>query len=145
MSGRLKQNVFQYDSDGYFLKKYESKSEVELDYPSIKPNQLFRNIKDKIFHKLPDNTYLSKERYVRDKLLLEIKRNNDPLIITENKYDDKKEIEFLNSDKIVIASFHNIKIASLLTNISPNEIHSIMNSTLMEYPKNKYKIYIKYK
>lgn len=130
---RAKQKVYQYNSNGKFLKEFESQSEVRKIYFSeVKGKRpIMRNGKYEI---LPDNTVISHLRLGREIVKNIIKYNNNPYLNIGYKNDP---IKVLNLNKKVIARFASINIASKLTNISMNTIYSQVYQNKTNNIKNK--------
>ena len=71
MSGRPNQKVFEYTTEGMYIRSYESISELRKEYYStdkgVRP--IFVNkVEDYDFHVTPKNTIVLKERPYRDSI-----------------------------------------------------------------------------
>jgi hypothetical protein len=143
MAGKPAIKIFQYSNEGKYIKTFNSISEIHREYFNDSKYPFFVGVQN-ILEKLPDNTIICKERLGRDKIKAILRRLSNPFILKDDR-SNSNEIEVLNVDKIVIATFFNISMASKLLNISANSIHAIMKSSMNGYPKNKYGVYFRYK
>ena len=122
MSGRPKQNVFQYDTNGKFIKSYECINDARKRYYfNDKGKRPMFTEKD--YHVLPDNTYLVTERIGRDAIKLLVKKSKSEFI----KINEEKTIKLFNLDNREIARFASISIAHKLTNIPISTIFHQVN------------------
>ncbi len=134
MSGRPKQKAYHYDNNGKFIKEYSCIDDIRKEYYSsdIGMRPLFKinvripgggyKIVVKDYIELPDKTFATISRIGRAGIRDINKRINNPFINNENKLFD-----ILNLDNEIIATFSNIKVASVLLNKSISSIHSRLN------------------
>jgi hypothetical protein len=129
---RQKIKVYQYDKQGKYLRTYDSMREVTMKYFNNPHYPLFENkihiggeIKKRIYDILPDDTYVVKKRIGRDKLLMEVKIDNDIYCKT---YKADKPVEVFNLLGQKVAEFANIRVAESLTNIDRSTLDSRLKS-----------------
>lgn len=125
MSGRPKQEVFQYDADGKYIRKYNSQSEVREKYFSddLGKRPLFNVVTP--YQEMPDGTYIAPYRIGRDKLREAIRLYNCPYC---KKHVAHRPVYVYNLIGEKIAEFSNIRVASLMTGIDYATItHRVKN------------------
>lgn len=123
-SGRKKVKMYQYDSNGKYMRSYESQSEVREIY--------FKHIKGKrpLLHRsnryelLPDGTFISNERIGRDEILRLEKVKNCPFC---RKQILEKSFSVYNLLGNKIGTFYSQGNASKLLNIKPDIINYRLN------------------
>ena len=143
MAGKPKIKLFQYDVNCKYLKSFDSLTDVRSHYFNDAKYPLFVDSQKEI-EKLPDSTIICKYRIGRDNLLKLLNRINNPFIIKDDRTNNN-EIEILNIDKVVIATFYNVSIAAKMLGICSSNIHSMIKHSMNSAPKNKLGIYIRYK
>ena len=140
--GRKRQKVYQYDKEGKFIRSYETiadaRKEFYNDVNGVYP--MFRDGAD--YHILPDDTVLVKERIGREGIVHMLNVINNPLVYEE---DDVKPFTIYNISGEPVASFINIKAATVLTDMTYQQIYNHLNYKRKDnVPVNKLKITIKY-
>lgn len=115
MSGRPKQPVYQYSSEGAFLKKWECQSDVRRKYfkKDNGKRPLFQDLKTP-YRELPDGTYIASFRIGRDNLMKAVKLRNCPFCRQNKK---SKAFSVYNMLGKKIAGFASITIAENMTGI----------------------------
>jgi len=144
MAGREKIKLYQYDTNGKYLKMYKSYQEVKDLYYQKTERPFFCTEQEKEFHILPDNTVICKERAGREAVKRFLLRVNNPYLVTELRKKQSK-VQVYNIDKVLIAEFQSISIAALMLNMRVSGIHSIIKASWKAIATNKHGFYIKYK
>ena len=111
-----KQKIYQYDTNGKFLKTYESKSELLKSYSMTKGN-LFGG---KEYRRLPDNTYVTFKRIGRDRIVNLVRIDNCPYCHKSDPRSRTVEVYNLRNEKI--AEFDSISTCAKMTGFN----HSII-------------------
>lgn len=113
MSGRPKQPVYQYSSEGAFLKKWECQSDVRRKYfkKDNGKRPLFQDLKTP-YRELPGGTYIASFRIGRDALMKAIKLRNCPFC-RQNKKSRSFSVYNMLGKKV--AGFASITIAENMT------------------------------
>lgn len=128
MSGRPNQKVFEYTTEGVYIRSYESISEYrEERYPDdIGKRPIFvHKIEGLDFHFTKDDTILLKERPGREKIVFIYKIWTSKLCNFNKSKEDGKPIQMFNLKNELIAEFASTKVAKVL--LSPD----ISYNTLM--------------
>ena len=142
-SGREKVKLYHYDLNGKRLRTFESMAEVRDKYYEGKKQPLFVNIDYKVVQLLPDATCITKEPIGREKLRPLIARFDASFLVHKNqKYEP---IEILNFDRVVVAEFYNMTVASKMMGMTQAALYKIATKKTDEMPSNKYKIYVRWK
>ena len=123
-SGHEKIKMYQYDSNGKYMRSYESQSEVRKIY--------FKHIKGKrpLLHRgnkyesLPDGTFISNKRIGRNEILKLERIKNCPLCRKQIKERPFSAYNLLGNK---IGTFYSQGIASKLLGISPKFINHSLN------------------
>ena len=142
MSGRAKIKCYQYDFSGKYIQSWDSIAGVRDRYYGnvVGKYPIFRD--NSSYHILPDDTIILKERIGRDNIRRLIARLNNPLIIDDNNLD---QINILNMDGKVVATFANENIARELTAMTRSQMYSYRNrKTGSNLPHNKLRITVEY-
>jgi len=123
-SGREKTKMYQYNSNGKYLRSYESQSEVRQKYFSKDIGKRPLLLEGYRYGLLPDNTYISNYRIGRDKLLKQEKIRNCPFC-HKDKRSRKFSVYNLIGEKI--AEFSSQLVATKLLNIPQTTISYRLN------------------
>lgn len=143
-SGKEKMKLYQYSSEGKFLKTWDSTQELRNEYfiKDIGKRPLFGSKKWNKFKYdvLPDNTFYCDYRIGRDKLLAFEKISNSKLCFNTTK--NNKEVEMYNLINEKIANFKNMFVASIITKEPLANIFRACNNGKQQTQKD---YYFKYK
>jgi hypothetical protein len=138
-AGRPKIEVYQYDKDGKFIKRWDCINDVRQVYYEGTRHPMF--LQNRPYHVLPDETMLVKERIGRKEVFRLYERINNPLVVPEHKL---KPVEILNIDGHVVAAFANIKVLLTLTDIKPATVYNHLTKLKgTDIPHNKLRITIR--
>lgn len=134
MAGREKQMCYEYDEKGKYLQSYSSMSEVRTKYykSDIGKRPLFEV--SNVYHKTPNNTFITKERIGRNGLLKQLKIDNCPYCTNNSK--EFKPFGAFNLKGELIAEFNNIHNASLLINMSKTTLFHRLNDKKIKTRQN---------
>ena len=124
--------IHQYDFKNNIQKTWDSLQEINDCYYNGIKYSLF--VKGNIYHKLPDNTYITKKLYKAHDLnkLITTSESIYVKLSKETKRTKNKEIEVFNLNNEKIAEFKNVRIAAELTSIPSRTI-----SAQLDYAKGK--------
>ena len=143
-AGREKQRLFLYDSNGKYLRQYNSHSELRNDYFPNEENKrpLFNSKKWKHFKYdvLEDGCFYSNYRIGRENLLKFERITNSKFCFNNAKHDKPVEVFNLMHEKI--GEFKSLYFAHLLTGEPLSNIHRDCKNCKGQ-PKSDY--YFKYK
>lgn len=119
MSGRPKLKVHEYDLSGKFIKTFLSQADFRAEYydTDLGKRPLFQ---EQDFIILFDRVFTC-DKIGRKAVQYIVKRNGNVFLSLGNS---PREIECLNMDNVIIASFASIKIAGDLTKIPFGTIYS---------------------
>lgn len=129
MSGRPKQKSYQYDSNGKFIREFESIKEVQnIFYPNTKgiKNVFLNYTGNRKYEResilLTSGDLLTKTRIGRDAVKKEIKKIKSPFTNVSNS---EKVIEVYNLDNQKIAEFKGFYVLTkMIKTISPATIYN---------------------
>ena len=136
MSGRPKQQVFVYNTDGKFIKAYESRSEFNrIYYPndSGKRPLVVNKYGFKLFTNSNEELVACYTRIGRDKLVRLIKESKSIFCKDFSKFNNRK-VKLLNLKGEVIADFKNLRIAAELTKVPLSTIYGQLESPEIDSP-----------
>lgn len=145
-SGREKINLYHYDSDGKFLKTWDSQQELRNEYF---PNEsgkrpLINNKRWKLFQYdvLPDGTFYCLERLGREKIKKYERIFNSKYCVSYDTKSKEKAVEVYNLCHEKIGEFKSAYLAHLLLNIP---LSTITKSADSGKGQSKNDLYFKYK
>lgn len=144
MAGREKIKCYHYDSNGKFIKIYNSINEIRDEYFNDLNGKmpLFRN--NALYQPLPDGSLVCKMRLGRDEIRRIFVVENNPIVNIKSSKTSDIPIEVLNITGAKIASFANKKVMQLLTGMTINSINSLLREKVGHMPKNKLGISLRY-
>lgn len=116
---REKQKVYQYDSNGKYLRSYESRTELQEKYNLTKDALI---VSRNGYKKLEDGTYVAFFRIGKDELLKRLKIENCPFCTTGGL--KRKPVEVFNLLGEKIAEFTSIAVAAKMLNLKISTIKS---------------------
>jgi|GEM_PF-6041379 hypothetical protein len=144
MAGREKIKCYQYDSNGKYLGKYNSVSELRRKYFNKHKGKTPLFI-SKNYHVLPDNTVATLERLGRDEVKRIFKIHHNPLLKKYNTKYNATPIEIYDILGNKIAEFKNKSCAEELLKFSKSQIYGYLQKAGNNFPNNDLGISIKYK
>lgn len=115
--GKPKKQVFEYDKDGVFIKKYESLTELRNEYYSedVGVRPIFnKKILGFDFHITPKNTIILSDRPYRENIKFLYRVYSSELCNTNKNKNSNKPIQMFNLKNEFIAEFSNMVMAKIL-------------------------------
>jgi len=125
MAGRPKIKMYEYTSEGYFVREYNSIQEVFNKYYEGKKRPLI--YKDNKYAYLPNGNLICTSRLGRDNIL-KIKRIKASIYVPNAK-ENRRKIVVYNLASEPIATFRSAHIASVLTGIDRATIDSSIKAS----------------
>lgn len=133
MSGRPKLKMYQYSSEGLYMRSYETQMEIFDKYYDGKKGELFMN---KQYRELPDGTYVSWYRIGQKGLQRQIRIDND---IYCKHYKDDRPLSVYNILGEKIASFNSIRTCANMTGIRYSNIHTALKKPGSQVSRSPFK------
>jgi len=134
MSGRPKQQVFVYNTEGKFIKAYESVSEFNKTYY---PNDIGKRplvVNSDGIKQFNDNLVACYTRIGRDRIVSIIRKSNSIFCKDFSKFNNRK-VEALNLKNETIATFKNLRIAAEITKLPVSTIYKQVELSKGSTPK----------
>lgn len=134
MAGKPSIRVFEYDSEGQFVKFHDCINDARKEHYStdIGKRPLFVKGPDIRIHELPNGGFLCKERIGRKGIQVFKKRKRSPYLKQNwrKEVHKQKPIQVVNVDGEIIAKFANVHVASRLLGKPHSSIHNALETDL---------------